>query len=99
MARVNVAIVGAGVIAARYAECIAAEPRLSFAGATDVLPGRAAQLGELHGGTHYGPLAALLSDDTVDVVVNLTAASAHPEITAAALEAGKHVHTEKPVAL
>jgi predicted dehydrogenase len=96
---VNVAIVGAGVIAQRYAQCIEDQPRLSFVGATDVLPGRAAELVAKHGGTDYPSLDALLADDAVDVVVNLTAPSAHAEVTHAALAGGKHVHTEKPVAL
>jgi predicted dehydrogenase len=96
---VNVALVGAGVIAAHYAECVEAEPTLAFAGATDVLPGRAAALVERHGGRDYASLDELLADEAVDVVVNLTAPVAHAEVTAAALAAGKHVHTEKPVAL
>ena len=95
----RVALVGAGVIADRYAECISAEPRLVFAGATDLLPERAARLAELHGGTAYATLDELLADDAVDLVVNLTAPRVHAEVTAACLEAGKHVHTEKPVAL
>ena len=40
-----------------------------------------------------------VSDADIDVVVNLTPASAHVEVTLAALRAGKHVYTEKPVAL
>jgi predicted dehydrogenase len=95
----RVVLVGAGNIAARYAACIAAEPTLTLGGATDVVPGRAADLVDRYGGTEYGALADVLADDAVDVVVNLTAPAAHAEVTAAALRAGKHVHTEKPVAL
>jgi len=96
---VNIALVGAGNIAARYARCIAEEPRLTFAGATDVLPGRAAELVAAYGGREYESLEAVLADDGVDVVANLTAPMAHATVTKACLEAGKHVHTEKPVAL
>jgi len=96
---VNIALVGAGNIAARYARCIAEEPRLTFAGATDVLPGRAAELVAAYGGRDYESLEAVLADDGVDVVANLTAPMAHATVTKACLEAGKHVHTEKPVAL
>ena len=95
----RVALVGAGNIAARYAECIVAEPQLSFAGATDVVPGRAAELAARFDARAYDALGDVLADDEIDVVVNLTAPAAHAEVTAAVLEAGKHVHTEKPVAL
>ena len=95
----RVAIVGAGVIAQRYAERIGEVDGLELVGATDVLPERSEQLVATHGGTAYDSLDALLADDAVDTVVNLTVASAHPEVTRAALEAGKHVHTEKPLAL
>jgi predicted dehydrogenase len=96
---VRVAIVGAGVIAQRYAERIGEVDGLELVGATDVLAERAERLVGEHGGTAYQSLDALLADDAVDTVVNLTIASAHPEVTRAALGAGRHVHTEKPVAL
>jgi predicted dehydrogenase len=47
----------------------------------------------------YPTLEALLTDDGIDTVVNLTAPRAHAAVTAACLQAGKHVHTEKPLAL
>ena len=98
MARVRVALVGCGNIADRYATTMAAEG-LTLVGATDVLPGRAAAFVAEYGGVEYPSLAALLAADEVDIVVNLTAPQAHAEVTAAALEAGKHVHSEKPLAL
>ena len=94
----RVALVGCGNIADRYATTMAAEG-LTLVGATDVLPGRAAAFVAEYGGVEYPSLAALLAADEVDIVVNLTAPQAHAEVTAAALEAGKHVHSEKPLAL
>ena len=99
LAVVKVALVGAGNIAVRYAASIAAEPRLELAGAIDPVPGRAEELVAASGGKAYESLEALLGDDDVDVVVNLTPPSAHAEVTRACLEAHKHVHTEKPLAL
>jgi predicted dehydrogenase len=96
---VRVALAGCGNIAGRYAETIMAEDRLALVGATDVDPERAEELAGQHGITPYPSLDALLADDSVDTVVNLTAPTAHATVTAACLRAGKHVHTEKPVAL
>ena len=95
----NVALVGCGNIAARYAEPIAAAEGLALVAATDILPARADAFVAEHGGTRYATLDELLADDSVDVVVNLTAPQAHAAVTASALEAGKHVHSEKPLAL
>jgi predicted dehydrogenase len=95
----NVAIVGCGSIAARYARDIAAADGLELVAATDALPERAAGLAAEFGGIAYESLPALLADENVELLVNLTGVTSHVEVTAAALEAGKHVHSEKPLAL
>ena len=43
-------------------------------------------------------VAELLASDDVDAIVNLTPVAVHAAVTSAALEAGKHVYTEKPLA-
>jgi predicted dehydrogenase len=96
---VRTAIVGCGNIAARYARSILDAPDLQLLGATDAAAAKAEELVREFGGTAYPALAALLADDAVETVVNLTAPVAHAEVTAQCLEAGKHVHTEKPLAL
>ena len=95
----RVAIVGCGNIAERYAETIAATQSVKVVAATDVDPARAKALMEQHGGRAYATLDELLADDEIDTVVNLTFPAAHASVTADALEAGKHVHSEKPLAL
>lgn len=95
----RVALVGAGNIADRYASAIRAAEELELAGATDPFPGRAEALVAAHGGVAYPDLPAVLADAAIDAVVNLTSPQAHFEVTAAALDAGKHVHSEKPLAL
>ncbi len=40
----------------------------------------------------------LLASDDVDIVLNLTIPEAHAEVSLRALEAGKHVYSEKPLA-
>ncbi|HUQ22324.1 MAG TPA: Gfo/Idh/MocA family oxidoreductase [Gaiellaceae bacterium] len=95
----RLALVGAGNIADRYAAAIVGAEGLELAGVTDRLPARAEAIAAAFGGTVYPSLASLLADEAVDTVVNLTAPQAHFEVTAAALDAGKHVHSEKPLAL
>jgi predicted dehydrogenase len=46
----------------------------------------------------YTNYKELLKDDTIDLVDVCTPNKSHPEITIAALEAGKHVYCEKPMA-
>jgi len=41
----------------------------------------------------------LLGDDEIEIVLNLTVPKAHAEISLAALNAGKHVYSEKPLAI
>jgi predicted dehydrogenase len=96
----RLAVVGAGNIATPYAERILAVPEhLELAGFADLQAERAQALAETHGGRAYGSLDEVLADDAVDAVVNLTLPAAHAEVTRAVLDAGKHVHSEKPVAL
>jgi predicted dehydrogenase len=44
-------------------------------------------------------IEGLLANDEIDVVVNLTIPDAHYPVSKAALEAGKHVYSEKPLVL
>jgi predicted dehydrogenase len=44
------------------------------------------------------PLADVLANPSIDLIVNLTPPAAHAEVSCAALEAGKHVYSEKPLA-
>jgi predicted dehydrogenase len=95
----KIALVGCGNVAHRYARTFPSEPRLELVGATDVVPGRAAEFVAEFGGKAYESLEQLLADDDVQAVVNLAVPDAHAPVTAACLEAGKHVHSEKPLAL
>jgi predicted dehydrogenase len=47
----------------------------------------------------YDSLESLLKDPEVDLVLNLTNPTSHFEVSRACLEAGKHVYSEKPLAL
>jgi predicted dehydrogenase len=95
----RVAIVGAGNIAGPYAKDFKNYPEIEFMGVADVDPARAEKFAAEHGTRAYGSFAELLADDQVELIVNLTSHFAHKEVTEACLNAGKHVYSEKPLAL
>jgi predicted dehydrogenase len=94
----RVAIVGCGNISGAYGETIAAYPSVRIVGATDLDPALSTTFVERFGGVAYPTLDDVLADPTVDAVVNLTFPDVHAAVTRAALEAGRHVHSEKPLA-
>ena len=94
----RVAIVGCGNISGPYGETMGAYPGVRIAGATDVDRSLSAAFVERFGGVHYPSLDDVLGDPNVDAIVNLTVPATHAEVTTAALHAGKHVHSEKPLA-
>lgn len=100
MKPLRIALVGCGHICHQYAEHIKNQPGLlEITGATDLDPSRTAEFCQKHGGRVFPDFDAILNDPGVDVVLNLTIHHAHFELNARALEAGKHVYSEKPMAL
>lgn len=67
----------------------------------DIVPARAQEAAEKYGAPGaqvYEDYRKLLEDRTLDIVHVLTPNDSHADITVAALEAGKHVMCEKPMA-
>ncbi|WP_275791381.1 Gfo/Idh/MocA family protein [Pararhizobium gei] len=50
-------------------------------------------------GIEAASIDALLARDDVDIILNLTVPAAHAEVSLRAIAAGKHVYTEKPLAI
>ncbi|MEV6871765.1 Gfo/Idh/MocA family oxidoreductase [Amycolatopsis sp. NPDC051128] len=96
---VGVGIIGAGVISGTYLENLTSFPDVRVLRIADLDTGRAAAQAAKHGVPHSGTVAELLADREVEIVVNLTLPAAHVDVGLAALEAGKHVWAEKPLAL
>jgi predicted dehydrogenase len=95
----GIGIVGTGNIAGGYATDIPTHPGIRLVAATDLDPGRLAAFAGEYGCRAHSTLDDLLADPAVDVVVNLTVHHAHHAVTKAALEGGRHVYSEKPLAL
>jgi predicted dehydrogenase len=95
----RVAVVGCGDISQGYGTSLKTRPdRIEIAGAFDLDPDRARAFVKEYGGRVYDDLKSVIADPDVEAVVNLTSHLAHAEVSAAALSAGKHVHSEKPLA-
>ena len=93
----GVAVVGAGTISDQYLPNMAGYPDLDVRFVADLRPELARAQAERHGVPGHGTLEQALARDDVELVVNLTVPSAHAEVAAAALAAGKHVFNEKPI--
>lgn len=94
----NVGVVGVGVISNQYFAEFPKLPNLRLAAVADLDTARAASVAAAQG-TKALTVDALLADPGVDVVLNLTIPAAHADIAHRAIDGGKHVYGEKPLAL
>jgi predicted dehydrogenase len=95
----GVAIVGAGYWGPNLARNFAASADCDLRWVCDLDPVRAGAVAGRNGNTRVtADLADVLNDDAVDVVAIATPPSTHGGIGLAALDAGKHVLVEKPLA-
>lgn len=94
----NVGIIGVGKISGQYLAQLQNLSNLSLVAVADLDSTRAADAAALHGARSES-VDELLADPAVDVVLNLTVPAAHAEVALRALEGGKHVYGEKPLAL
>lgn len=95
----RIAIVGCGFVADLYAGTLALHPGMKLVGVTDRDLERAQHFGRCYSASVYRTLDDLLADERVEIVLNLTNPESHYAVTRAALEAGKHVYSEKPLAM
>ena len=93
----KVGVIGCGYVFDHYMATWGRHPILELAGVADRDPARTAAVARHYGVRVYDDVAAMLADPEVEMVVNLTSIDSHREVVSAALEAGKHVYTEKPV--
>jgi predicted dehydrogenase len=97
---VGIAFIGCGNIAGSYADSVLTHPdKLRLVGVYDLIAERARSLALKGKCRAFGSMGELLASEDVELVVNLTIHTAHAEVTQRALEAGRHVHSEKPLAI
>ncbi|MBQ8341674.1 MAG: Gfo/Idh/MocA family oxidoreductase [Clostridia bacterium] len=92
-------ILGCGMIAGIHANAICTIPEALLVGVADANAERAAQFAAQHGVRAYESYDQMLSDPEIDVICICTPSGFHAENALAALQHGKHVVLEKPMAL
>ena len=95
----RIAVIGCGYVANFYLKTVSLYPELELAGLMDRDAQRAEKLAAHYSTRVYRTLDEVLDDPRVELVVNLTNPGSHFEISKASLQAGKHVYSEKPLAL
>jgi len=96
--RVGVGVIGTGVISSYYLENLVRFPDLDVLAIADLDPGRAqARADEF--GLRALTVDELLATESIEIVLNLTTPAAHFDVSMRILGSGKHVWSEKPLAL
>lgn len=95
----RLAFLGCGYVANMYRLTLSMHPELKLFGVFDRERSRSENMARITGAKCYPDFEAILADPEVDLVVNLTNPQPHFETTRRCLEAGKHVYTEKPLAM
>ena len=95
----NVGIIGCGNISSAYVNGCRQFDSLRVAAVADIVPEAAQAKAAEHDLICAGSVEALLADPDIEIVINLTVPSAHAAVGLAVLAAGKHLYSEKPLAV
>jgi predicted dehydrogenase len=95
----NIGIIGTGNISSAYLRNLAAYDYLSVAAVADLDLARAEAQAAAYAVPKACGVEELLADSSIDLVINLTIPAAHGTVGLAALQAGKHLYNEKPLAI
>lgn len=97
--RVRVALVGCGRISRNHFDAISKVPELELVSVADLDVSRAEREGEAHGVPAFNSLGAMLEAVPSDLVTICTPSGLHPAHGILAAQHGRHVLTEKPMAI
>lgn len=94
----GIGVIGCGNISAAYMRLAPMFKGIELRACADVNPDAAAARAAEFGLKAHS-VDRLLASADIDIVLNLTVPAAHFDVSRAALEAGKHVYSEKPLVL
>ena len=96
--KIGVAFIGAGIVAEMHGRGLAATSGARFMGVFDPIISNAKRIAARFSGQVYKNIEDLLGDKDVEAVHVLTPVEQHVPVALKAMQAGKHVLIEKPVA-
>ena len=94
----GVGVIGCGNISATYFRNVPMFKNIKVVACADINPMSSYDSSKEFGVTALS-VEEILNDKDIDILVNLTIPSAHFSVSQSILEAGKHVYTEKPLAI
>ncbi|MGB1010214.1 MAG: Gfo/Idh/MocA family protein [Thiolinea sp.] len=94
----GVALIGTGGVAHMHAQGFSQHRNVRLTGAYSRNEEKRAGFAQTYGLSAYGSIDELLADEQTDAVAILSPTPTHVEYAVAAMQAGKHVLLEKPVA-
>ncbi|MDN4072982.1 Gfo/Idh/MocA family protein [Fictibacillus terranigra] len=99
MKQIKVGIIGCGYISRIYITNLKKYPGVELVACADLDVERAQACAEEFGLEKAYTVNEMLADHEIEIVVNLTIPKAHATVCKDALQAGKHVYVEKPLAV
>lgn len=100
MKKLNLAIIGCGNISGIYLKNITAIAKhLNLYAVADLIPERVNNAASEYNVPHIMTDKEIAEDPNIDIVLNITTPPDHYELSKMMLEGGKHVYSEKPLAL
>ncbi len=97
--RIRTGLIGCGSVSNQYLPQLTQCPFVEFVSVCDIRPERAKRQAERFKVAHHYPnIEAMLAGEPFDFLVDTTDMQQHEAINRRALEAGKHVWSEKPIA-
>ena len=91
-------MIGCGNIAPQYIQGCAPFPQIEVVSCADIDEQRARQFAADHQ-LRAQTIDAMLADETIDLVINLTIPAAHADVALDIINASKHVYNEKPLGM
>jgi predicted dehydrogenase len=91
----KIGVIGCGYVLDLYLATFGRYPWLTIAGIADRNGARARAAGAYYG-LPVRDVADLLADPEIEIIANFTSIESHFDVSRAALDAGKHVYSEKP---